>query len=184
VASGDVTLNYASPPVLVVMGVAGSGKTTLAGVLAERLGWDLCEGDSLQPPANLAKMAAGRPLTDEDRRPWLALIRAWIHEQVASGRPGLITCSALKRSYRDVLRHPHVVFVHLSGTRRSLLARVAAREGHFMPASLLDSQLADLEPPGPDEQAVTVDIALSPPAQADAVVRALRRKPCVPSDRG
>ncbi len=163
-------LQFAFPPVLVLMGVSGCGKSTVGGVLAGRLGWDLGEGDDLHPPANVAKMASGHPLTDDDRWPWLALVRQWIDERVTAGTPGVITCSALKRSYRDVLRSQHVVFVHLTGTREQLLARLAGRHGHFMPAALLDSQLADLEPPGPDEQAISIDIGPSPAVQAATIV--------------
>lgn len=163
-------LQFAHPPVLVMMGVAGCGKSTVGGVVAGRLGWDLGEGDDLHPEANVAKMASGHPLGDDDRWPWLALVRAWIDERVVAGNPGIITCSALKRSYRDVLRSDHVVFVHLTGTREQLLARLAARQGHFMPAALLDSQLADLEPPGPDEQAISVDIGPNPAVQARTIV--------------
>ena len=165
---------FARPPIVVVMGVSGSGKSTVAGLLAARLGWDFGEGDDLHPPANVRKMAAGQPLTDEDRWPWLQRVRAWIDERIAAGRPGIITCSALKRSYRDVLRDAHVVFVHLAGTREQILSRLAVRHGHFMPAALLDSQFADLEPPEPDEQAVTIDIAATPAAQADEIMEALR----------
>jgi carbohydrate kinase (thermoresistant glucokinase family) len=153
-----VTTAFTSPPVLVLMGVTGSGKSTVAGLLSGRLGWALAEGDDLHPPANIAKMAAGHPLTDDDRWPWLRLVREWIDGQIAAGRPGIITCSALKRAYRDVLRDPHVVFVHLAGSRDVLAGRLAARHGHFMPAQLLDSQLADLEPLATDEQSVVVDI--------------------------
>lgn len=158
------------PPILVLMGVTGSGKSTVGGMLAGRLGWDLAEGDDLHPPENVAKMAAGHPLTDADRLPWLRRIRAWIDEHALAEQPGVITCSALKRSYRDVLRDRHVVFVHLTGTREQVAARLATRHGHFMPASLLDSQFADLEPPGPDEQAITVDIGHSPAVQAATVL--------------
>jgi gluconokinase len=143
----------------VLMGVSGSGKSTVAGLIAGRLGWALEEGDDLHPPANVAKMAAGHPLTDEDRWPWLALVADWIQGQIDAGRPGVITCSALKRSYRDVLRGEHVVFVYLHGTHDQIAARLAARHGHYMPAGLLDSQFATLEPPGPDEHALSVDIA-------------------------
>ena len=165
-------MSDADAAVLVIMGVAGSGKSTIGRLLADRLGWELAEGDELHPEANVAKMAAGQPLTDADRWPWLARVRAWIDEHVAAGRPGVITCSALKRAYRDVLRDPHVVFVHLAGTRDQLAPRLAARRGHFMPVSLLDSQLADLEPPGPDERALTVDISAPPAEQATAIVLA------------
>lgn len=139
--------------VAVLMGVAGSGKSTVGALVAARLGWPFQEGDLLHPAANVAKMAAGQPLTDEDRQPWLARVREWI----AAHQDGVITCSALKRSYRDVLRDPHVVFAYLAATREELLARLTTRTGHFMPATLLDSQLADLELPEPDERAVTLD---------------------------
>jgi gluconokinase len=155
------------------MGVAGCGKSTVASALADLLRWDLCDGDDLHPPANVAKMAAGQPLTDDDRWPWLARVRGWIDERLAAGRSGVITCSALKRAYRDVLRNEHVVFVHLSGTREQLATRLAARQGHFMPVSLLDTQLADLEPPGEDEQAMTIDIGPTPTELADQIVTAL-----------
>lgn len=155
------------------MGVAGCGKSTVAGVLAGRLGWPLEEGDDLHPPENVAKMAAGHPLDDDDRAPWLARIRGWIEERERDGEPGIVTCSALKRRYRDVLRDDHVVFVYLHGTREQLLARMTARQGHFMPASLLDSQLATLEPPDPDEQALRVDIGPSPAVQANRILEKL-----------
>jgi gluconokinase len=155
------------------MGVAGSGKSTVGRALADALGWDFCEGDDLHPAENVAKMAAGEPLTDDDRRPWLARVRAWIDEHVAAGTPGVITCSALKRAYRDVLRDEHVVFVNLHGTREQLVTRLAARQGHFMPVSLLDSQLATLEPLGPDERAVAVDIAVRPAEQVRTVIDTL-----------
>ena len=180
------------PPVLVLMGVSGSGKSTVAGVLAGRLGWDLAEGDDLHPPANVAKMAAGHPLTDADREPWLRRVAAWIAEHTAAGRPGVITCSALKRAYRDVLRgspavgspavrdsaaEGHVVFVHLTGSRAELAHRLAARHDHFMPTALLDSQLDTLQPPGEDEPALTVAIGGSAAEQADEIIRRLRLRP-------
>jgi gluconokinase len=165
------------PPVLVVMGVSGSGKSTVAGVLAGRLGWDLAEGDDMHPAANVAKMAAGHPLDDADRRPWLADVAAWIQEHTGTGRPGLVTCSALKRSYRDVLRGDHVVFVYLAGTREQIAHRITARRGHYMPASLLESQLQTLEVPGPDENAITIDAAGTPDHQADEIIRRLQLKP-------
>lgn len=155
------------------MGVSGSGKSTVARALGGRLGWPVEEGDALHPAANVAKMAAGVALTDVDRAPWLELVRGWIDERVAAGEPGIITCSALKRCYRDAVRGPHVGFVHLSGSREKLRARMTVRTGHFMPASLLDSQLATLQPPGPDECAITVDIDRPVEAQVDAIVAAL-----------
>jgi carbohydrate kinase (thermoresistant glucokinase family) len=146
------------------MGVSGCGKSTVAGLLAARLGWDLVEGDDLHPAANVAKMRSGIALTDADRLPWLGRIAAWIAEHVESGRDGIVTCSALKRSYRDLLRggNDGVVFVYLRGTKEVIAQRLAVRHGHYMPAALLDSQFADLEPPGADESAITVDIG--PPA--------------------
>jgi gluconokinase len=161
-------------PVLVIMGVAGSGKSTVAGLLAGRLGWDLAEGDDLHPPANVAKMAAGHPLDDADRWPWLARIAAWITEHTDAGRPGIITCSALKRSYRDVLRGEHVVFVYLAGSHDQIATRLTARHGHFMPAGMLDSQIATLEPPDADENAITVDLGESPYEESEEIVRRLR----------
>ncbi len=157
------------PTVVVVMGVSGSGKTTVARALAEACGWDFGEGDDLHPRSNVEKMAAGLPLTDADRLPWLRSVRAWIDGRADAGRDAVIACSALRRSYRDVLRRPEVVFVLLDGDRDTLLARMRARHGHFMPASLLDSQLATLEHPGPDERAVTVPITWDVPDQIEAI---------------
>ena len=152
----------AIPPVLVVMGVSGTGKSTVAGLLAGHLGWELREGDDLHPAANVEKMSAGIPLTDEDRWPWLDTIAAWIDEQAAAEEPGIVTCSALKRSYRDRLRRPNVIFVYLAGDRATIAARMTSRMGHFMPAALRDSQLATLEVPGPDENVITVNLAHGP----------------------
>jgi carbohydrate kinase (thermoresistant glucokinase family) len=155
------------------MGVSGGGKSTVAGLLAGKLGWDLAEGDDMHPAANIAKMAAGHPLEDADRWPWLARVAEWIRARTAVGRPGIVTCSALKRSYRDKLRGPSVVFVYLAGSRVLIARRLAARHGHFMPAALLDSQFAALEPPEPDEHAITVDITDSAPNEAGYVIRTL-----------
>src|ERR1700722_14634472 len=127
--------------VVVVMGVAGAGKSTVAQGLAHELGWDFAEGDDFHPAANVAKMAAGEPLTDVDRLPWLEGIAGWIDGEIAAGRCAVIACSALKRVYRDALRRPEVLFVYLSVPRAELDRRVSGREGHFMPASLLDSPL-------------------------------------------
>lgn len=145
-------------PILVVMGVSGSGKSTVAGLLAGRLGWDLGEGDDLHPPQNVAKMGAGQPLTDQDRWPWLDLVAVWIRGHAEVHRPAVITCSALKRSYRDRLRCPNVIFVHLAGSRDQIGRRMAARTDHFMPANLLDSQITILEPLEADENALIVDV--------------------------
>ena len=140
---------------VVVMGVSGSGKTTVGAALADALGMEFVDGDSLHPEANVAKMAAGIPLDDADRAPWLDAIGA-----VLAAGPVVVACSALKRAYRDRLRAaaPALQLVFLDGDRDVLAERMAARPGHFMPASLLDSQLATLERPGPDERALTVDI--------------------------
>lgn len=159
-----------TPPVLVVMGVAGTGKSTVAGLLAGRLGWDFQEGDDLHPAANVAKMAAGHPLDDEDRWPWLDRVAAWIDAKRAAGEPGIITCSALRRVYRDVLRRDDVTFVHLTGERAFVLDRLTRRQGHFMPPALLDSQFDALEPLGPDERGIEIDLAMTPAQQASEVV--------------
>ncbi len=165
----------ATTPILVVMGVSGSGKTTIGALLAGRLGWPYAEADDFHPEANVAKMAAGRPLDDEDRAPWLALIAEWIAEQQDSGRPGVVSCSALKRAYRDVLRggRPGVLVVYLDGSRELIERRLVARHGHFMKAEMLDSQFAALEPPGPDEYAVAVSITGAPGEIVDEIVRAV-----------
>lgn len=150
---------------LVVMGVAGSGKSTVGARLAARLGCEFAEGDAFHPPANVAKMAAGVPLDDEDRRPWLAAIAGWIRERDRAGRSAVVACSALKRAYRDVLRaaSPRAVFVHLSAPPALVQRRMHARAGHFMPESLLPSQYDTLEPLAPDEPGATVDAA--PPVE-------------------
>jgi len=171
-------------PVLVVMGVSGSGKSTVAGLLAGRLNWPLEEGDDLHPPANVEKMHAGTPLTDEDRWPWLDRVAEWIHRQVDAGEPGIITCSALRKSYRDRLRADdprHIVFVHLSGTRETVGTRLTARTDHFMPSTLLDSQLATLEPPGTDENALIVDVGRHATEEADEIIERLHLHPLAPA---
>jgi len=144
--------------VLVIMGVAGTGKSTVAGLLAGQLGWDLAEGDDLHPEANVEKMSSGVPLTDEDRWPWLDRISGWIHGQIDAGKSGVITCSALKRVYRDRMREPGVVFVHLDGSAEQIGARLSKRLDHFMPASMLESQLATLEPLASDEAGLVVPL--------------------------
>jgi gluconokinase len=165
----------ASPVVLVIMGVSGSGKSTVAALLSERLGWAFEEGDSLHPAANVEKMAAGIPLTDEDRWPWLAKVADWIDNRLDAGENGIITCSALKRSYRNVLnrRGSGVEFVYLAVGKAELEERVEHRPGHFMPASLLDSQLETLEPPTPSEPAIQVDAGVDSQLVADRVLRQL-----------
>jgi gluconokinase len=160
------------PLVLVVMGVSGSGKTTVASILAARLGWPLEEGDVLHPTSNIEKMHTGQPLTDDDRAQWLRSVAEWVERRLDSGGNGVITCSALKRSYRDVIdrRGSGVVFVFLAGSRETIAARLAARQGHFMPASLLDSQFADLEDPGPEEPCIRVDVSPAPSVIAREVL--------------
>lgn len=165
----------AQPTALVVMGVSGAGKSTVAQLLAHRLGWTMAEADRMHPPANIGKMAAGTPLTDADRLPWLAAIRDWIGEQAAAGRPAVVACSALKRSYRDLLRGAaaRVRFVFLDGDRELIAARLRLRTGHFMPATLLDSQFRDLEPLGADEDGITVDLRHTPDRMVDEALTAL-----------
>ncbi len=160
---------------IVVMGVAGSGKTTVATLLAARLACELADADDFHPQANIAKMAAGTPLQDEDRWPWLDAIAAWIRARAEAGHTAVVTCSALKRAYRDVLRRasPGVVFVHLSGSPELIADRLRNRHGHFMPPALLASQLATLEPLGQDEPGMTVDVAPTPEELADEILAAL-----------
>ncbi|HWJ82945.1 MAG TPA: gluconokinase [Nocardioides sp.] len=145
-------------PLLVVMGVSGSGKSTVGAALAQRLGVPFADADDFHPPANIAKMTAGVALDDADRLPWLDAIGTWLADHDAGG--GVISCSALKVAYRSVLRDhaPRVGFVHLAGTREVIARRQASRPGHFMPASLLDSQFATLEPLGPEERGVVLDV--------------------------
>jgi gluconokinase len=159
------------------MGVSGCGKSTVAGILAGQLDWDLAEGDDLHPAANVAKMAAGVPLTDEDRWPRLDVIAEWIADHTDAGRPGVVTCSALKRAYRDKLAGPNVVFVHLAGTKDIVEQRLAARLNHFMPGSLLESQIATLEPPQADENAVTILAGRAPADNAAEIIRLLDLTP-------
>lgn len=144
--------------IAVVMGVSGAGKTTIGIALAHRLGWRLQEGDDLHPPENVAKMRAGIPLDDCGRAPWLHAVAARIDQWRERGEAGIITCSALKRRYRDVIigNRPGVRLVHLTAPPSLIAERLSRRHGHFMPASLLESQLQTLEPPGPDEHALTV----------------------------
>jgi gluconokinase len=145
---------------IILMGVSGSGKSTIAAALAQHLGFACEDGDSYHPQANVDKMHAGTPLTDKDRWPWLRAIAAAIDRQADAGEPVVIACSALKRAYRDILVHGRndVRIVYLKGTRGLIANRLAARRDHFMPATLLDSQLGTLEEPAADEPAITVDI--------------------------
>ncbi|EOY46699.1 Gluconokinase [Streptomyces lividans 1326] len=166
-----------TPHVVVVMGVAGTGKTTIGPLLAARLGVPYAEGDDFHPPANIAKMTAGTPLTDEDRWPWLDAIGGWAHGRAGLG--GVVSSSALKRSYRDRLRAaaPGVVFVHLTGSRELIEDRMSHRQGHFMPTALLDSQFATLQPLQPDEAGVAVDVAGTPEEITERAVDALKGLP-------
>jgi carbohydrate kinase (thermoresistant glucokinase family) len=161
--------------ILIMMGVSGSGKTTIGRQVANRLDWPFKEGDDLHPPANIAKMRVATPLTDVDRAPWLAAVARWIDGWRRAGVSGVITCSALKRAYRRGLAHgrPEVRFVYLTGDASLLEKRVFDRHGHFMPASLLASQLADLEAPASDEGAIVVSVDQSVEAQVQHIVQAL-----------
>jgi gluconokinase len=152
-----------TPCALIVMGVSGSGKSTIAEQLAQRLGWTYEDGDRFHPASNVAKMSAGHPLTDEDRWPWLQAIADEIDRVCKAGEHAVIACSALKRSYRDVLVHGRrdVRIVYLDGTQNLIASRLAARKGHFMPPGLLISQFKTLEPPGADENPVIVSIDAS-----------------------
>jgi gluconokinase len=163
--------------VVLVMGVSGSGKTTIGEAFARRAGWPFLDGDRMHSPANVAKMAAGIPLDDADRQPWLAEIAEWIAKRRAVGEHGVVACSALKRSYRDLLRRadPDLRVLYLKGDREQLETRLAQRRNHFFPAALLDAQLADLEEPNPDEDPRVVHIGGSVADTVDAVEQALAR---------
>jgi gluconokinase len=159
------------------MGVSGAGKTTVAQGLVRRLGWDYAEGDDFHPQANVEKMRSGHPLTDEDRWPWLRALAAWIGEHEREGRSAVVTCSALKRAYRDVLRdgHPSVWFVHVTVDPEVLRERVTNRRGHYMPASLLGSQLETLEPLQPDEPGIAIPGTGTPETVVDHVLATVKR---------
>ena len=163
-----------APSVIVVMGVSGSGKTTIGALLAGRLGWPFEDGDDLHPAANVAKMRGGTPLADADRWPWLQAIAAWIDARRADGR-GVVTCSALKRVYRDRLLagRADVRLVYLQGSFDLVAGRQAARQGHFMPSSLIESQFATLEEPAADENPLVVPVALRPHDIVERIVREL-----------
>jgi carbohydrate kinase (thermoresistant glucokinase family) len=169
--------------IVAVMGVSGSGKSTIARAIAQHFGWPFQEGDDLHPPANVAKMHAGEPLTDADRAPWLRAIAGWIDARLAEGGEanGVITCSLLKRAYRAQVigGKPGVRLLYPYGSQTLIAGRMAARHGHFMPTSLLDSQFATLEPPGEEERALQLDISGSKAAtlaKAIALVEAAARE--------
>lgn len=159
-----------APPVIVVMGVTGCGKTTVGEAIGVRLGLPFEDGDELHPQANIDKMASGHPLTDEDRWPWLKAVGRWLGAHESGG--GVVGCSALKRSYREAIRAhaPGVLFVHLTGSIETIIKRVSHRAGHFMPTSLVQSQFDTLEPPGPDESCVPVPFELPVEQIVDRVV--------------
>jgi gluconokinase len=164
-----------NPPIVLVTGVSGSGKTTVGAMLAGRLGWQYAEADDFHPRSNVEKMAAGQPLTDADRRPWLEAIGRWIDERRAAHQPAVVTSSGLKRAYRDILREgrPEVSAVFLDGSPELIKSRMVARHGHFFTASMLDSQFADLEPPQPDEGVFTVSVRGTPAEVVDAILTGL-----------
>ncbi len=147
-----------SSVILIVAGVSGSGKTTVGALVAGRLHWQFADADTFHPPQNVDKMRAGTPLTDDDRRPWLHAIEDWMDTRLSEGHSGVITCSALKRAYRDemLVGRPAATMCFLQVSRSALEQRVSGRPDHFFPRQLLDSQLAVLEPPAPDERVVTV----------------------------
>jgi carbohydrate kinase (thermoresistant glucokinase family) len=169
----------AAPIVIVLMGVAGSGKSTAGEGLSKALAWPFRDADSFHPPANVEKMSRGVPLDDADRAPWLAGIAAWIDERRELEAPGIVSCSALKRVYRERIigARPDVRLVYLTADPEVIRRRLAARKGHFMPASLLDSQLAVLEEPGEDERPVIVDVALPPRRVVAAILERLSLAP-------
>jgi gluconokinase len=161
------------PSVIVAMGVSGAGKSTIAAMLAVRLGWAYEDGDWFHPPANIEKMHSGHALTDDDRWPWLEAIAAWIDAVRHAGGHGVIACSALKRAYREVLMRdrPDVQLVYLKGDRDLIARRISLREGHhFMPAALLDSQFATLEEPADDERPIVVSIDARPHDIVEAII--------------
>ena len=179
-AAGVHRLNSArahrgSPPILVLMGVSGSGKSTIAEELSARLGWPFEEGDSLHPESNVAKMHAGIPLTDADRLPWLERVAAWIDGQRSKMQPGIVTCSALKRSYRQIIigGRPEVRLIYLRGGWDLIAQHLEGRHGHFMPAALLRSQIDTLEEPDPSEDPLTVDVGPRAAQVVDEIIRLL-----------
>ena len=165
---------------VILMGVSGCGKSTVGEGLAQRLGWRFVEGDSLHPPENVAKMAAGQALDDADRAGWLGTLAELLGQAQSAGQGLVISCSALKRSYRERLRggDPQVLFVHLSGSRELIAQRIANRTHRYMPASLLESQFDTLQPPTDDEPALSLDVRLPPSALIEAVAQHLQAQAC------
>ena len=161
--------------ILIVAGVSGSGKTTVGAMLAGRLGWRFADADEFHPAASVEKMRAGIPLTDDDRWPWLRAIGAWMDERIARKEPAVITCSALKRSYRDVLLggRPQARLVFLAVDRQVIAGRLATRHGHFFPGQLLGTQFDDLEPPQPDEHVLTIVPADEPAGTVASIIAVL-----------
>jgi gluconokinase len=169
------TLESANLMILIVAGVSGSGKTTVGAMLAGRLHWPFADADDFHPAANIEKMRSGIPLTDEDRRPWLRAIAAWMDERIAGDESAVMTCSALKRSYRDALLggRPGVRMVFLAPDREVLAKRLAARQGHFFSGQLLGTQLDALEPPQPDENVITVNPVSNPADTVASIITVL-----------
>lgn len=165
-----------APAVIILMGVSGSGKSTIGAALSQQLGWPYADADVFHPPANVAKMSAGQPLDDDDRKPWLGAIAAHIDAARAKGGHAIVSCSALKRAYRDVLvgARRDVRLVLLDGNEDLIAARMNARKDHFMPTSLLASQFATLERPSADERALVVPVDGTPQEIAADIVRRLR----------
>jgi gluconokinase len=161
--------------ILIVAGVSGCGKTTVGTILAAALGWRFADADGFHPAANIAKMHAGIPLADEDRWPWLRAVGAWMDERIARGESAVVACSALKRSYRDMLLggRPEVRMVFLNVDREVLTQRLIARHGHFFPAKLLSTQLDALEPPGPEERVICVTPADGPAGTVATIMKLL-----------
>jgi gluconokinase len=169
----------APPSVLVLMGVSGCGKSTTGALLAGRLGWPFRDADSFHPPENIEKMSRGTPLTDEDRAPWLQAIAAWIDSRLVAGERGIVSCSALRRAYRDVILGGRrgVRLVFLKGDKALIATRMAARLDHFMPPALLDSQFATLEEPTPDERPLVVPVSPQPGEVVETILRELGLTP-------
>ena len=162
--------------IVIVAGASGSGKTTVGALLAGRLGWLFADADDFHPAANVEKMRAGLPLTDDDRWPWLRAIGAWMDERIAANESAVVTCSALKRSYRDLLLggRPQAQMIFLTVSRDTLARRLAARHGHFFPGQLLGTQLDALEPPQPGEHVISIEPGGDPAATVASIIAALR----------